>query len=93
MDVSGVAFSRMLKANRQQADSAAAIVKTTAGGAITVVGTYTSARSTNTQRVRASVTDSDTDALAQGVYVHELKRLTPERRRSSHASLPLVVTR
>jgi hypothetical protein len=74
VDVAGYAFSWRLKESRADADSASLLTKTTAGGHISVTGTYSATRAANTQRVRVSIEDTDTDTLDAGIYRHELKR-------------------
>jgi hypothetical protein len=51
------------------------VQKTTTSG-ITIEGTYNSSRASNTQRVRVSVADTDTDAVTAGNWRHALKRMT-----------------
>lgn len=44
------------------------------GGGITVVGTFSIDPALNTQRVRVTLADTDTEALAVRYYAHALKR-------------------
>lgn len=55
-------------------DDPALITKTTGAGTITVTGVFNSVPATNTQRVLVSITDTDTDDLRPGSYMHALKR-------------------
>ena len=51
--------------------------KRTGGLGITIVGIYNSSRSVNTQRIRITIIDDDTDTLKAGTYYLGLKRLAP----------------
>lgn len=53
----------------------ALVMKRTAGGGISVVGIYNSDRLVNTQRVRVTILDDDTDGLTEWTYRYSLKRL------------------
>jgi hypothetical protein len=69
-DVSGWAFSWMLKKRESDADANAVITKTTAGGGITI-------ENGPLGYVRVLIADTDTQAagIRAGVYMHELKRI------------------
>jgi hypothetical protein len=47
-----------------------------AGTGITVVGVYASGRVANTQRVRVTISDEDTDALKEASYYYGFKRMS-----------------
>jgi hypothetical protein len=50
--------------------------RTSPGTGITIVGIYNISRTVNTQRVRVSLEDIDTDLLKAAVYYYGLKRMT-----------------
>jgi hypothetical protein len=73
VDISGWALSWMVKRRKSDADAAAVLTKTTVSG-IVISGTYNATITTNTQVATVTVADTDTDAIAEGLYHYELKR-------------------
>lgn len=67
-DVSGWAFSWMMKKRESDADADAVVEKTTAGGGISI-------EDGPDGHVRVLIEDDDTQGVRAGVYVHELKRI------------------
>jgi len=59
---------------RYVTDADPAIAKASGGSGVTITGTYNVDRATNTQRVIVAIADTDTAALAAGIYKHALKR-------------------
>lgn len=76
IDISGWSLSFMVKRSRSQADASATLTKTTVDG-IAITGAFNADPETNTQVATVSIGDTDTDALAAGSYVWELKRTDP----------------
>ena len=74
INITGFGLSWMLKKSVNDLDAAAVVTKTVAGGGIAIAGTFNTAPGTNTQRATVTVADTDTEALAPGVYRWELKR-------------------
>jgi hypothetical protein len=74
VDISGWALSWKLKRELSDADVDAVRSKTTGSGAINVIGTYDATLANNTQRIRVTVLDTDTDDVRERLYYHELKR-------------------
>lgn len=75
INILGWALSWMVKRHKDQADNAALLTKTTAGGAIVIAGTFNATPSVNTQRATLTVPDDDTDTeVPEGTYHWELKR-------------------
>lgn len=66
-NITGWTLSWMLKRNLGDADAAALITKTTAGGAIALTTPLSGI-------CTVTIEDVDTDALTPGTYRHELKR-------------------
>jgi len=58
------------------ASDPALVEKRTTTGGIAITGIYNATRSVNTQRVRVTIDDSDTDLLKAATLRHSLKRLT-----------------
>jgi hypothetical protein len=73
IDISGWELSFMIKRSRSQPDANASLTKTTSSG-IAITGAFNVDPDTNTQVATVSIDDTDTDALAAGSYVWELKR-------------------
>ena len=73
VDITGWALSWMVKRRTSDADAAAVLTKTTGSG-IVIAGTFNSVITTNTQVATVTVLDTDTDAIAAGLYHYELKR-------------------
>jgi len=74
INITGYALSWMLKRSIHDADLSASVTKTTAGGGVVISGTFNATPASNTQRATVTIADTDTDALAPGVYYWELKR-------------------
>ncbi len=74
VDITGWTLSWMVKRFKADADLSALLTKTTAAG-IVISGVYNSVPATNTQIATVTVDDTDTTAIAEGLYAHELKRM------------------
>lgn len=74
IEITGFALSFMLKKSLSDADAAAKLTKTTAGGGIAIAGTFNATAASNLQRATVTIADTDTDALAPGLHYWELKR-------------------
>lgn len=74
VDVSGWSMSWMVKRKKTLADADKTFEKTTGGGGLAVTGVWNATPASSTQRVVATVEDTDTDGLKPGTYYHELKR-------------------
>jgi hypothetical protein len=74
IDITGWTLSWMVKRNKSDADLSALLSKTTAAG-IVISGVFNSAPATNTQIATVTVDDTDTTAIPEGLYHHELKRM------------------
>ena len=68
----------MVYSLRKKDDSGdpALVEKRTSTGGIAVIGIYNVSRAVNTQRVRVTIIDTDTDVLKAATLRHSLKRLT-----------------
>lgn len=81
IDISGYSLIWVLK--RKATSEVALIEKRTAGGGISITGTWDADPTANTQRVRVLIDDTDTygpevspvQIVAPGTYAHALKRL------------------
>ena len=70
----------------------ALLTKLSSGG-ITVTGIYAASRTVNTQRVRVSLADTDTDDYEADIYHHALKRMNASvEKLLSYGTLPLQVS-
>ena len=74
VDITGWALSWMVKRHARDADASKLLQMTTALGTIVISGTYAAAPEANTQVATVTVADTDTDAIAPGLYQYELKR-------------------
>ena len=75
LDIAGWSLSWMVKRRRHDADAAALLTKTTGGGAIAIAGAFDATPATNAQRATLTLADTDTDAIQEGQYHWELKRM------------------
>lgn len=73
-DITGWALSFVLKRRKGDADVDALLTKTTAGGGVTIAGTFNADPLVNSQRLTVAIADSDTDALTPGLAHYEVKR-------------------
>ena len=73
IDITGWALSWMVKRNKSDADLSAVLSKTTVLG-IVISGSFNATPSVNTQVATVTVDDTDTIAIPEGQYWHELKR-------------------
>lgn len=73
VDITGWALSWMVKRYQSDADLSALVTKTTVAG-IVISGVFNSVPATNTQIATVTVDDTDTTAIPEGLYHHELKR-------------------
>lgn len=74
VDITGWALSWMVKRQAKDTDATKLLQMTTALGSIAISGTYAAAPEANTQVATVTVADTDTDAIAPGLYRYELKR-------------------
>jgi hypothetical protein len=74
IDIAGWTLSWMVKRYRSDTDVTALVSKTTVSG-IVISGVYNSVPATNTQVATVTVDDTDTIAVAGGLYSYELKRM------------------
>lgn len=74
IDISGWALSWMLKRKLTMLDADASVTKSTATTGVSIGGLYNATPGSNLQRATVTILDTDTDALAAGIYYYELKR-------------------
>lgn len=74
VDITGWALSFKIKAHAADPDTRAYLSKDTAGGAVTIAGTFDSGLLVNTQRATVAIDDTDTDDIPLDRGVWELKR-------------------
>ena len=89
--ITGMALSWLLKRSLSDLDAAASVTKTIANGGVVIAGTFNATPASNTQRATVTIADTDTDALASGVYWWELKRTDAGlETRIAYGRVPLV---
>ena len=74
IDITTWTLSWMVKRYTSDADAAALITKTAAASGIVISGVFNSVPATNTQIATVTLDDTDTTAIGEGLYHHELKR-------------------
>ena len=74
INIASWSLTFMLKRTKNQLDAAALLTKTVGSG-IAITGSFDSNPAVNTQRAVVTIADTDTDPLAPGMCIGEIKRM------------------